>query len=401
MNKKSCREFGIWILDFGICLFLLNPVYSQPIIIDHTSTNIYQVPVTAIENAKSQLHIGYGHTSHGSQITDGMSGLVGFMNGKDGYPDNLFAWNHDGSNGALHLYEGDGYGSGDLDHDAGYDTSWVAETREYLGVPDLLGRGSNHPEMNIIIWSWCGQLSGYDSNTVAEYYLNQMNQLELDYSGVKFVYMTGHADGSGLEGDLHINNQQIRQYCIANNKILYDFYDIECYDPDGDYFGDKHVTDNCDYDGGGNWALEWQVVHTEGVDWYDCSAAHSQALNGNRKAYAAWWLWARLAGWDGQTTGLANPDNAADIPAGIRLEQNYPNPFNPSTKIQFTMTRTEFISLEIFNLCGQRVATLVEEEREAGIHTVNFDASNLASGIYFYWLQAGNFSQVRRLTVLK
>lgn len=93
-----------------------------------------------------------------------------------------------------------------------------------------------------------------------------------------------------------MRNQQIRNYCNNNDKVLYDFYDIECYDPDGDYFGDKWVDDACNYDSDGdgtidgNWATEWQNTHVEGTDWYDCTSAHSQPLNANRKAYAAWWL---------------------------------------------------------------------------------------------------------------
>lgn len=126
-----------------------------------------------------------------------------------------------------------------------------------------------------------------------------MSELELDYPNVMFVYMTGHTNGTGLDGNLHLRNRQIRDYCETNDKILYDFEDIESYDPDGVYFGDLYVTDSCDYEGGGNWAVEWQNSHTDGIDWYDCSSAHSEPLNANLKAYAAWWLWARLAGWDG------------------------------------------------------------------------------------------------------
>ena len=77
---------------------------QQPIIIDHTRTDITAVPQAWIEEAKNTLHIAYGHTSHGSQLTDGMSGLVGFANiGGLGLslPDDIFAWNDGGTGGAL------------------------------------------------------------------------------------------------------------------------------------------------------------------------------------------------------------------------------------------------------------------------------------------------------------
>ena len=131
-----------------------------------------------------------------------------------------------------------------------------------------------------------------------------MSQLEIEYHGITFVYMTGHSDGSGETGNLHLRNQQIRQYAINNNKVLYDFYDIELYDPDGIYYGDKAVEDDCDYDSDGNgtvdsnWCTDWQATHTQDVDWYEVGCAHSESLNCNQKAYAAWWLWASIAGWN-------------------------------------------------------------------------------------------------------
>lgn len=302
------------------CLFicLAFSLFAQPTIVDHSCTNIYQIPVSAIESAKQQLHIGYGFTSHGSQITSGMTCLVEFMNTKD-YPYNLFAWNSSGTNNALFLYPGDGYGYGDLDHDAGYYPDWVNETREFLGEPNELGRGGNNPEFNVIMWAWCGQLSWYSHDDVFNYYLDEMNQLESDYHGITFVYMTGHSDGSGLEGQLHQNNQAIRNYCISNDKVLFDFYDIECYDPDGNYFGDRYVDDACNYDGG-NWATEWQNSHQQGVDWFNCDAAHTQPLNGNLKAYAIWWLWARLAGWAGPVTDSTAPSVPQNLQAVLTGE---------------------------------------------------------------------------------
>ncbi|MBN1364977.1 MAG: T9SS type A sorting domain-containing protein [Syntrophaceae bacterium] len=269
------------------------PLLAQGKIIDHNCTDITLIPESAINQAKSTLHIGYGHTSHGSQLTTGMTGLINFANNGGlglSLAHDIFNWNNGGTDGALDLEEGDGYGTGWLDHDCGYYPDWVNETRTYLNDP-------SHADVNVIIWSWCGQASGYTEQQMIDRYLAPMSQLENDYPNVTFVYMTGHADGSGETGDLHLRNRQIRDYCIANNKVLYDFYDIECYDPDGNYYGDKYVSDDCSYTDG-NWALEWQNSHVVNVDWYNCESAHSQPLNANRKAYAAWWLWAVLGGWD-------------------------------------------------------------------------------------------------------
>lgn len=261
-----------------------DPVAAD-LIIDHRCRKLDSIPAEWITKAKQTLHIAYSHTSHGSQLTEGMSGLVTFKGAS-------YSWNNGGIGGALDLHD---YAiSGDLGNPDR--TTWATGTRSYLAA---------NPDVNVIIWSWCGQVS---TATAAEIntYLTLMAALETDYPSVKFVYMTGHLDGSGLTGNLHLRNEQIRNYCKTNKKILYDFADIESYNPDGLYFGNKLATDNCDYDSDGNgladsnWATQWQSAHTQGVDWYSCSAAHSQPLNGNLKAYAAWWLWARLAGWNGK-----------------------------------------------------------------------------------------------------
>jgi len=142
-----------------------------------------------------------------------------------------------------------------------------------------------------VMASWCGQVSNSTESNINNY-LATMDGLEGEYPNIRFVYMTGHADGTGLSGNLHVRNQQIRDYCEANDKWLYDFYDIECYDPDGAYYGDRNVDDGCNYTGG-NWAIEWQTAHPD--EWWACGSAHSQPLNANQKARAAWNLWVRLA----------------------------------------------------------------------------------------------------------
>jgi hypothetical protein len=272
----------------------------EAMIIDHRHTGLANVPLEWIEAAKSDLHIAYGHTSHGSQIITGMTGLTRFANAP--HDGSTYAWNNGGTGGALDLADTPFSGASDLGNPNF--TAWEASTRSYLDDPA-------NADVNVVMWSWCGEVSSASRANIA-IYLSLMSGLEEDYPDVSFVYMTGHTDGSGLTGNLHVRNQQIRDYCEANDKILYDFEDIESYDPDGTYFGDRNVTDSCAYSGG-NWAVEWQNSHAQGVDWYNCDSAHSEPVNANLKAYAAWWLWARLAGWDARL--LRAPTVASFTPA--------------------------------------------------------------------------------------
>ena len=88
-------------------------------------------------------------------------------------------------------------------------------------------------------------------------------------------------------------------------------------------------------------------------------------------------------------------------PASYSLEQNYPNPFNPSTVISYSIPKGNTVTLKIFNVLGQEVKTLVNDYRAPGKYTVNFNASNLSSGIYFYTLHAGSYFQVKKMMLLK
>jgi len=278
---------NIWALAFFTMLMIVcckkeNPVPGDGMVVGHECIDLSSIPEEWIKKAKETLHIAYGHTSHGSQLTSGMTGLAQFKGDR-------YAWNNGGKGGTLDLHD---YAmSGDLGN-PDY-TSWEQRTRTYLEA---------NPDVNVIIWSWCGQVSHASEENINTY-LSLMAGLEEDYPEVTFVYMTGHLDGTGVTGNLNIRNEQIRNYCITNERFLYDFADIESYDPDGNYYLDKKANDGCYYDSNNdgtrdaNWAIDWQNAHTEGVDWYNCSSAHSQPLNANMKAYAAWHLWARIAGW--------------------------------------------------------------------------------------------------------
>jgi hypothetical protein len=102
----------------------------------------------------------------------------------------------------------------------------------------------------------------------------------------------------------------------------------------------------------------------------------------------------------GGAVGVEDRNNITSL-NNFELEQNYPNPFNPSTNISYKIHEAGNVSLKVYNVLGTEVATLVDEYKPAGSYTIKFNASNISSGIYFYKLTTGNYSEIKKMTLLK
>lgn len=95
------------------------------------------------------------------------------------------------------------------------------------------------------------------------------------------------------------------------------------------------------------------------------------------------------------------PENRTTVPSAYSLKQNYPNPFNPSTTISYSIPNNGLVTLRVYNILGNEVATLINEEKPAGSYSVVFNAANIPSGIYFYTLTSGKYSETKKLVLLK
>ena len=282
-----------------------NPILGNTIIIDHTTTNVSKIPLSCINKIKTDLDVAYSHTSHGSQLYTGMLALEA--------QNSLYSLDFNVVSGQLHFEDYYGYGDQSGFATGGcYDLSacdngadgLLGPTREFLD-------SSNGADINVIMWSWCS-IAGHN----IPFYLSTMQTAITEYPNVKFVFITGHAEGGGEGDSSDSRNNVIRDFvnnnafCDTHQCILFDFADIENYDPDNNYFLDKYVTDSLNYNAG-NWGEEYLGRHPTGLNadltgrlysTYGCSHSSSPYganINCALKGQAVWYMFARMVGWDG------------------------------------------------------------------------------------------------------
>lgn len=305
-NKKYKMKKIIFVAIIFFAVFGKASAQSFPggLIIDHTSVSAFDnIPSVWLEAAK-ELTLHYGHTSHGSQINSGILALESTL------PIYSVAVRTSSSSAglpaqenpiALRIYDGN-------------PPETYIEPNDYWDGDSALNRTRAVTDTNLFdfsMWSWCGQQSTNTTETVQRYLAN-LNTLESEYPAMRFVYMTGHTDGTNTPttpNTLKYNNEMVRQYARDNDKIVFDFADIESYDPDGNYY--PTTTDAC------SWCTTWCTNNPSDCVGLAGSCAHSHAYNCKLKAKAFWYMMARLAGWDG---GESADETPPSHPTGLSVE---------------------------------------------------------------------------------
>jgi hypothetical protein len=378
-----------------ICALVLQggPLYSQKYIADHTVATeavLRSIPAEYINKVKTDFVLAYPHTSHGTHVSRGMFGLQGYKAGDA----ELFGISSTPSDTKLEFrdramldYAPEGVTR--LDLTTGLNI-FVQVTRDYLDAPE-------NASVNVVMWAW-SRISDLDAEGV---YLPGMDSLINEYGPggsrigtgagqrevpVHFIYMTGHAEKDNNTGPLKPREQSelITEYCTANERFCLDYYPIDTHTMDGTYYED--TGDNGDSDTyGGNFLEDWQNSHTLGVDWYenwqtpegivDLGEHTTQHITSNRKAYAMWWILARLAGWDGGNSSIDQAVQREDF-------RIYPNPGNNIVFIESPSLNIR--DVRVMNSLGQVVN--VQAPPETGVSEFELELGGIQAGFYIVQL---------------
>ena len=321
MMEKTRTGISNFIVSIFLVSFcLITSAEAEMFIGDYSVAKesvLRSIPVAAIESAKNNLHILYCGTSHSSQVVDGMRGLMEYKTGDD----TLFSVTFGGNPipGSLDIHYRGASGT-DLSHDS---VDGNGHTGYFHGTVSYL---DSHPDVNVVMWSWCS-IEGHDVTI----YINNFQELIDMYKAggskgrtaaneVTFVFMTGYArggDGETAEPPYiespYQNYQRIVDYCSANEYFCLDYWSQDVCEYETDFYkptesGNDNIQHKAYFD-----------THQEGVHWFATRSystgavkwpAHCdgtpQHITSNRRAYAAWWIMARIAGWNPDGELVAN-----------------------------------------------------------------------------------------------
>jgi hypothetical protein len=355
-------------------------------------------------------------------IQDGFGGViekVGDLN-KDGYGDFTVSSVYNWSNGFGYVYLF--WGGDTISFDRSL-TLTSGSLGDFFGVSVAnIGDINNDNYEDIAIGAPSG-VAGNDTSKVYIFYGG--NLMDTDFDTILTANNLGYEFGKSIKNICNLNGDEIVDFCIAGYEYILIYFDLlnqpleingYSLDTGGDINGDGFDDFIIGYErkinvylGSENFDINPDIIIDDSLRF---STQYIYIVGDLNKD-----------GFDEIISFAPNYPNAVD-PQGrvyiysynkltdikdyqnnflnnFELQQNYPNPFNPSTSIQYAIASRQFVTIKIYDVLGNEIATLVNEEKVAGIYEVKFDASKLASGIYYYQLRAGEFVETKKMILLK
>jgi len=335
-------------------------VFAQGIVIDHTCADLDAIPTVWITAVQNTIQSHYAHTSHGGQLTYGAEFIE---NANSFYDCEVGYLTLPTAAGAYCVFNGQENGAYIGPESYWQTTAGLNLTRDVL---------NNNPTIDTSMWCWCGQCSYYTAAQVQEY-LDAMTLLEGEYPNITFIYFTGNAQSEGSFGyNRHQRNNQIRDYCAANNKILFDFADLDCWWYNASTTQWEHNT----------YSYSGSDIPSEHPQYDGNEYAHTTVESCTIKGRAWWWMMSVLAGWN--PTGIAQSESGSQQEElSVFLENPVTVPFN----ISVTAPVSTELSLSVYDTAGRLTADVASGIFAAGVHT--FSVDKLSTGVYFISVDDG------------
>jgi len=386
---------GTW--EGGVFLSTNNGTSWTPVNTGLTTTNVYALAVNGTNLFAGTYGDGgvYLSTNNGTSWTAVDSGLTNNV---------VFALAASGTN----LFAGTWGGGVFLSTNNG--TSWTAVK---TGLTTTIVRALAMSGTNLFAGTRGGVFLSTNNGmnwSTASTDLSDTTVWALAVSGMNLSAGTGVAilDQPRRGGGVLVSTNNGTSWSVANNGFPYDsvtqqYPSVICFATDGpNLFAGTGICSPYGCLGGiflsTNYGTSWTAVYSDsGQSWN--GPVNALAVFGTNLSAGTGWggVWRRPL--SEMITSVERV--SSDLPTGYSLSQNYPNPFNPSTAIRFSVPQRSFVTLRIFDLLGREVTTLVSEEIDAGPYTTQWNALGMASGVYFYRLQAGEVTETKRLMLLR
>jgi len=376
------------VVAVGLFLFVTLG-FSQQFIADYSVAKeevLRSIPQQYIDYARDNYKIAYFHTSHGTQVYYGLNGLPDYKAGDDA----LFGITNDNpEDGKLEFHDRNGW---DLSDPA---DAFISITRSFLD-------DAENADINVVMWSWCDD-AGHDfddnyfpgmDSLINEYGEGGSNIISGDRTTpVKFIFMTGHAIKDENLGSKNPEMQArlINDHCNTHQYFCLDYYSIDTHTMSDVYYND--TGDNGDSDTyGGNFYQDFQDENTIGDGYYENKKTpggivtygghNTQHITSNRKAYAMWWILARMAGWTDVSTNSA-----------IRVKKKIDIVYNQSLN-QLTLNDaiTEGSVCRVYNLTG----SLCFEQK---VNSSSISLANLHRGLYIVSLNTAKGVVTKKILI--